>query len=294
MNLLLNVLRIIYAPVFFIGFIGGAVLLWQTTTMPVLLGTLLLIAIGVSIFFEHVVPYRRVFNRSHKDALRDILHALVNESCNTISLLLFPLFTSLAPKTGLWPTSWPLWAQLAIAILVADMGITLTHYFSHQYRILWRFHAVHHSVERLYGFNGLMKHPIHQVLELTAAAIPLLILGMPEQIGWLLAFSVAIQLLLQHSNVDMRVGALVWIWAVAPVHRFHHVNTLGEGDVNFGLFTTLWDHLLGTYKRDPARSFTSGDFGIAGDSNYYPKTYLAQLNEPFRRTGRKSHSLTNE
>ena len=33
--------------------------------------------------------------------------------------------------------------------------------------------------------------------------------------------------------------------AVGPVHRLHHVNWTKQGDVNFGLFFTFWDSLLG-------------------------------------------------
>lgn len=40
---------------------------------------------------------------------------------------------------------------------VADLGITLTHYASHKIGVPWRFHAVHHSVTRCYGRNGLTK-----------------------------------------------------------------------------------------------------------------------------------------
>jgi sterol desaturase/sphingolipid hydroxylase (fatty acid hydroxylase superfamily) len=110
--------------------------------------------------------------------------------------MLFPLFATLA----LWPAGWPLCAQLGVAIIVADMAITLTHFFSHRHALLWRFHAVHHSIERLYGFNGLMKHPVHQAIELTAATSMLLVLGMPQQAGWLLAFAVAIQLQLSRKR----------------------------------------------------------------------------------------------
>lgn len=281
-----NVLRYVFAPVFFIGFIGAALLLWQCSASPLMLAGLLLLAILVSLAVERIVPYCGAFNDGHGDGRRDIAHALVNESCNGMLLTLFPLFAALGPASRLWPASWPLWAQLGLAVLVADMAITLTHYASHRHAMLWRFHAVHHCLERLYGFNGLMKHPVHQAIEMTAAATLLLLLGMPQQVGWLLAFAVAIQLLLQHSNVDMRVGPLAWIWAVAPVHRFHHVNTAGQGDVNFGLFTTIWDHLLGTCKADPARTFAPGDFGISGDP-HYPQAYLAQLREPFQRVRKR-------
>ena len=80
----------------------------------------------------------------------------------------------------------------------------------------------------------------------------------------------------------MKIGPLKYVWAVAPVHRFHHLNKAGDGDVNFGLFTTLWDYLLGTALFDERRRFTSDELGIESAPNY-PVDYLDQLIEPFRK-----------
>ena len=76
--------------------------------------------------------------------------------------------------------------------------------------------------------------------------LPLLLLGIPERVMAVLAFAVAVQLLLQHANVDMRMGPLRHVFAWAPLHRFHHMKYGTAGDVNFGLFLTCWDRLLGT------------------------------------------------
>ncbi|WP_272969338.1 sterol desaturase family protein, partial [Alteromonas australica] len=161
--------------------------------------------------------------------------------------------------------------------------ITMAHYFSHKYKVLWRLHAVHHSVERMYGFNGLLKHPLHQAIELSAGTLPLLLIGMPLEIGALLGFSATIQLLLQHSNVDMRLGPLKYVWAVAPGHRHHHVKDGTRGDVNFGLFTHLWDHLLGTFvtNSNERPSPRDGELGIGSQPNY-PQNYISQLFQPFK------------
>lgn len=126
-----------------------------------------------------------------------------------------------------------------------------------------------------------MKHPIHQAIETTAGATPLILAGMPLEVGMLLGFAVATQLLLQHSNVDMRIGPLRHILALAPVHRFHHQRDGHVGDVNFGLFTTIWDRLLGTARFEPGRRIGAGDVGI-GDRPDYPEAYGAQLLQPFR------------
>lgn len=275
-------LRLGYAPSFFVGWLVAAVAYSDGGRQPALLGPLLLAAIATSWLAERYAPYEPAFNRALGDAHRDLAHALVNEGANALSVLSMPAIVALAPRFGGWPLDWPVTLQLGLAILIADGGITLAHMASHRVTVLWRFHAVHHSVQRMYGFNGLMKHPLHQAFELTAATVPLVLLGMPQSIAWLLTFAVAIQLLLQHSNVDMRLGALGTIWAVAPAHRFHHLASARDGDVNFGLFTSLWDHLLGTFHCDPGRHFAPGDLGVAGRPDF-PRAYVAQLAEPFRR-----------
>jgi sterol desaturase/sphingolipid hydroxylase (fatty acid hydroxylase superfamily) len=106
--------------------------------------------------------------------------------------------------------------------------------------------------------------------------------GLPEPVAALLAFAVALQLMLQHSNADIRLGPLRRWLALAPVHRFHHQKWAGVGDVNFGLFTTIWDRLLGTLVDDPLRRFVPGDFGIGTEPDY-PQAYLQQLMRPFQR-----------
>ncbi|NMY69101.1 sterol desaturase family protein, partial [Pseudomonas sp. WS 5414] len=228
-----------------------------------------------------VLPYEPAWNRSQADRLRDSLHALVNEGLNALGLLALPGLVALLAHDGLWPRDWPLWGQLLLAIVIADCGITLAHYASHRWAWLWRLHAVHHSVLRMYGFNGLLKHPLHQLLEATAGLLPLLVLGIPLPVAQLLALAIAIQLLLQHSNVDMRLGLLRLVFAWAPVHRFHHMKYGRAGDVNFGLFFNVWDWLLGTefYRHDYA--MRQGDLGI-GSRPDYPVDYWPQLLEPFK------------
>ncbi|MEM9839562.1 MAG: hypothetical protein AAF830_10480, partial [Pseudomonadota bacterium] len=90
-----------------------------------------------------------------------------------------------------------------------------------------------------------------------------------------------------HSNTDMRVGPLIYLWAVAPGHRHHHLAHKVKGDVNFGLFTMIWDHLLGTFVKDRPQP-RDGDLGVAGRPDY-PVGYGAQLVEPFRRWDRNKN-----
>jgi sterol desaturase/sphingolipid hydroxylase (fatty acid hydroxylase superfamily) len=93
---------------------------------------------------------------------------------------------------------------------------------------------------------------------------------------------VAIQLLVQHANVDYISGPLERWLAINAGHRLHHLRYPGQGDVNFGLFTLLWDRAMGTYTPADTRAVvTSDDLGIAGRPDY-PTTLTGQLADPFR------------
>ncbi len=279
-----------FAPLFFSGFIALAVTLVGYHDAPLWWLTMIaLAAITVSFIAERCLPYDDAWNRSQGDSMRDAIHALVNETSNVLGVASWAaLGILIAPLAGehIWPADWPFWLQVLVAIVVADLGITLAHVASHRGRWLWRLHSVHHSVERMYGFNGLMKHPLHQAIEGSAGLLPLLLIGMPQRVAAVLAFAIVIQLLLQHSNVKMTLGPLRYVFAFAPVHRFHHLRYGRAGDVNFGLFFCVWDYLLSTAYFVHDYRIGSHDLGI-GSRPDYPQSYLAQLSEPFRPSSKE-------
>jgi sterol desaturase/sphingolipid hydroxylase (fatty acid hydroxylase superfamily) len=106
--------------------------------------------------------------------------------------------------------------------------------------------------------------------------------GLSVPIAASLGFAIVVQLILQHSNVDYRLGPAQNLLAIGPVHRLHHVNWAGEGDVNFGLFFTLWDRLLGTFRLTSERRPGVDDIGIQ-DCQHFPQAYVRQLVLPFER-----------
>lgn len=281
MNGIRWVLRLGFVPFVLLGGNALALTLVSMGAHHVWLAALIVGVIFVSFLVERLIPYNPDWNLSHQDRWRDRLHFVVNEGANFLSILGLPFLAVLLPNFGVWPSHWPLWGQLLLAIGIVDFGITMAHFASHRINWLWRFHAVHHSVKRMYGFNGLMKHPLHQLIEGVCGLLPVILLGVQQDVAWLLVVAIALQLLLQHSNADVRVGPFKYVLALAPAHRFHHLNSAREGDVNFGLFTMVWDWLLGTASFDPNRTFTSDDLGIEGEPDY-PTDYWSQLIRPFK------------
>lgn len=273
--------RWLYLPMMLVGINGIALMSLAGGARFVFLPPLLLAAIALSFGAERIAPYQRDWNRSQGDLGRDVIHAVVNEGLNVLSVSSIPLIALALGSGALWPRHWSFALQVIFALFILDFGVTMAHYASHRFEWLWRFHAVHHSIKRLYGLNGLMKHPLHQGVEMLAGTAPLVFLGMPLEVGIAIAFCTATQLLVQHANVDLQTGPLRRILAVATVHRFHHQGSPALGDVNFGLFTTIWDHLLGTFHYEERTSpFSSIDMGIDAEPNY-PVHYLDQLRRPF-------------
>lgn len=247
------------------------------------LGVLMAVALILSYSAERILPYLPAWNQGRGDTLRDITHFGVNESLSLGPTLIAPLFaaaTTPSPEAALWPLAWPLGLQLVFALLVFDLGQTLFHWASHVWPPLWRFHAVHHEVQRMYGLNGILKHPLYQVLASVASMAPLLALGMPKSFSLAIAFSSFVQLLIQHANVDYRTGIFRRVFATAEVHRFHHLRGK-RGDVNFALFFSFFDHLLGNAYDSPLR-LSSDQIGL--DDRSYPKNWLGQMGAPFRRS----------
>ncbi len=278
-----TLLQISYFPLFLMGFMGAGIYVSQQQLGFTFILLLMALALIISFGIERTIPYNQNWNQSRGDGLRDAIHFMVNESMNYSGIFLLAFLPSLALSPNLWPQQWPFFLQVLLALLVFDICTTLFHFFSHKYDFLWRFHAVHHAPKRLYGLNGIMKHPVFQLFDSIVAVGPLLLMGMPQDVAFMLVYCIFIQLLLQHSNVNMKTGALRLLFASAEVHRFHHLKGK-QGDVNFGLFLTIWDRLLGSaYFEKRTQPLDENDLGIGSDANY-PVNYLGQMKKPFQRS----------
>jgi sterol desaturase/sphingolipid hydroxylase (fatty acid hydroxylase superfamily) len=247
------------------------------------LAPLLAMAFVAAHFAERVAPWFEEWNEDHHDNATNIWHVIIYESQNINGLLYIPLIAWLTPWEPIWPTEWPLLAQLLLAIVLADFALMFLHFLSHRFDVLWRLHAVHHGVSRLYGFNGIVRHPLHQAVDMVVGTAPLVAAGMPVDVAILLGFAISVQLIVQHSNVAYALGPLENQLSIGRIHHLHHVNWGKEGDCNFGLFLTIWDRMLGTFNPEPPRPITAKDMGIDEVPNF-PKSYLEQLVFPLNYT----------
>ena len=278
MKLAESALKYTYFPLMIIVFVGLEIKVAENR-----LGfhyTLLLMALALIISFsvERIIPHKKSWNRTQNDLGRDIAHFLVNETMNFSAMFLLPFLSIFSLFPEVWPSDWPFAFQLLFAVVVLDIGSTLFHYLCHKNAFFWRFHAIHHAPTRLYGLNGIMKHPAFQAIDGLFAFGPLLIIGIPQGVAFALIFCVFIQLLIQHTNADIKTGPFRVLFATAELHRFHHLKGRA-GDVNFGLFFSVWDRFLGTTYFEHRAPLDNTEIGIGNTD--YPIDYWSQIRKPF-------------
>lgn len=182
---------------------------------------------------------------------------------------------------SLWP-DWHWLPSLALALVVTELGYYALHRAMHTFEPLWRLHAVHHSAPRLYWLNAGRFHPLDAALIFTTQLPMLILLGCPLEIIALFLVVGAIHGLFQHANVDVQLGWLNHVFAMAELHRWHHARTGAGAHANYGGNLIVWDTLFGT------RYLPSGSpdaIGFEGDAAY-PKRWRGQLTAPFRRAPR--------
>ena len=166
--------------------------------------------------------------------------------------------------------------QILIGLLIAEVGLYTAHRVAHTWPLLWRFHAVHHSVTRLWFFNTGRFHLIDTLFSILLSQSLLFLAGAPAEIFvWVAAITIYVGLL-THCNVEMRFGPLNFLINTPVLHRWHHSRDPREGDRNFGENLMLFDLVLGTFfcpaRRPPV------DIGIDGDM---PASFGGQLLAPF-------------
>ena len=173
--------------------------------------------------------------------------------------------------------SQPIWLAVIEILLIADIGFYFVHRAFHASSFLWRFHAIHHSIEEMDFLAAHRVHPFDQILTRGATLLPVFALGFaPEAIA---LFSVLYhwQALLIHSNVRIDIGPLRWIIASPVFHHWHHANHPESVDKNFAGQISLLDLLFGTLylpRADRPRRY--------GINSPVPPSYLGHLLHPFK------------
>lgn len=237
---------------------------------------------GLLFLFERLMPHERQWLANDGQLVPDVGHTLLSKlavQALVLSVGVMGAAQAVAPPgAGWWPHGWPLPLQVLLGMTIAELGFYWAHRLAHERPLLWRFHAVHHSVTRLWFVNTGRFHFINTIISVAFGTGVALAAGVPKDILiWVSAITAYVGLL-THCNVEMRFGVLSYLFNTPALHRWHHSTVREEGDRNYGENLMLFDLLFGTFinpsRRPPA------DIGIR---ELMPATLAAQIAHPFRR-----------
>jgi sterol desaturase/sphingolipid hydroxylase (fatty acid hydroxylase superfamily) len=240
--------------------------------------------LGLITLLELVLPYRREWLPTRQEIKTDIIFMLLVQVLLPYLLTIFTVaFIGDYLKSmgwniqGLWPHSYPVWVQMLIMMFAADFFRYWLHRAAHTWEPLWRFHAVHHSVQKLYWINVGRFHPIDKALQFICDVLPFIVLGVSKEVLALYFVVYAIKGFFQHSNVDTKLGWLNYIISGPELHRWHHSMKVEESNTNYGNNVIVWDIIFGTYLLPKNQAVD--DLGLYNRD--YPMGFIEQMKAPF-------------
>ena len=275
--------------------------LWKTITNPFPKGRIngfyFLILISLIIWvLEIIIPWRKKQSKIRKDFWLDGFYMFFN--FYIFNLLIYAAISNLSIKTfkdilrplgydggALIDFSGLHWGfQLVVFFLIADFVQWCIHNLLHRVPFLWKFHKVHHSVKEM-GFAAHLRYHfletfVYQAIKYISLSM---LFGFKLEQAFIVYMSAVLIGHLNHANVGWDYGPLRYFINNPKMHIWHHSKELPESHpmgVNFGISLSCWDYIFGTnYIPSDGRDI---ELGFPNDEDY-PKTFVQQLLNPFRK-----------
>ena len=135
------------------------------------------------------------------------------------------------------------------AILAWDFIYYLNHRLSHESRLMWAMHVVHHSSEH-YNLSTALRQPVADTFTLSIPYSAMCLLGVRPSV---LETARGVNLLYQywiHTETIPKLGRFEEVFNTPSHHRVHHGSNRRYLDRNHGSILIIWDRLFGTFQRE--------------------------------------------
>jgi sterol desaturase/sphingolipid hydroxylase (fatty acid hydroxylase superfamily)/protein-S-isoprenylcysteine O-methyltransferase Ste14 len=245
--------------------------------------TAIFILACIFIPLERLLPLHPEQRTLRRDWLNDLVYVLLNgfvvRAGFTVvtGALMFGISYLVGPNPIHWTGALPIWAQVLLAIIIADIGYYAAHRICHSVPALWKFHAVHHSIEEMDWLATHRVHPVDQIFSSTLSLLPVWCMGFSLEALVIHQAIYQVHALLLHSNLRIKFGPLKWLIASPEYHHWHHANERDAFDRNFAAQLSIIDVIANTMFMPVKRAPKS--YGV--DENI-PRSYPMQLFHPFR------------
>lgn len=198
-------------------------------------------------------------------------------------------FQSVTPESvRVWSAELPIFPRLALMMIVGEFGFYWGHRWMHEIPVLWRFHVIHHSAERMDWLVNSRAHPLDLVLPRLCGLVLLTATGLAqplaERADWASVLFVLISAFwgfFIHANLRWRFGWLENVISTPAFHHWHHANDGAETlNKNYAAMIPWVDRLFGTYHLPASLPLRYGT------DTAVPRGLSRQLLHPFVPRGR--------
>jgi sterol desaturase/sphingolipid hydroxylase (fatty acid hydroxylase superfamily) len=189
-----------------------------------------------------------------RDTRTSLTMGLGNVTINVVwKLVVVAIYAALYELTPLRVDPHQVWPWLVL-FLADDLAYYWFHRVSHEARVFWASHVVHHSSEH-YNLSTALRQTWVPMTYLPFW-LPLLLLGFPP---WMVLLAQSWSLIYQFGLHTERIGRLPrpieLVFNTPSHHRVHHGSNEQYLDRNYGGILIVWDRMFGTFapERAPVR-----------------------------------------
>jgi sterol desaturase/sphingolipid hydroxylase (fatty acid hydroxylase superfamily) len=225
-----------------------------------------------------------------------IRHAAVNFGLTIIHLIIHTFLALIIIRISDWCVANQFgivhWASAGIlvtillTILVVDFfGGWLVHIIEHNIKLLWHFHVVHHADNNVDVTTGLRHHPVESVVRGIFFFIGIVVTGAPMYAVMIYQTVLVFFTAFEHANISLPKwldNMLSYVFVSPNMHKVHHHWKQPYTDSNYGAILSIWDRLLGTFKK-----LSPGEirYGIDRDyPNEKDEDFISLMKKPFQRS----------
>lgn len=138
------------------------------------------------------------------------------------------------------------WWSWAVLFVADDLAYYIFHRVSHETRLFWNFHVVHHSSQQ-YNLSVAVRQSWFSGILHWIFYAPLMLLGFAP---WMFAAMHGANLIYQfwiHTKIIDRLGPIEYLFNTPSHHRVHHGVNNPYLDKNYAGVLIIWDRLFGSF-----------------------------------------------
>jgi alkylglycerol monooxygenase len=184
-----------------------------------------------------------------RDAWTNILIGFVSLAFGALFGLFISVVYSSAYDLSLYKFPADAWWSWVILFLVDDLAYYVFHRVSHETRLFWNFHVVHHSSE-YYNLSVAVRQSWFSGILHWLFYAPIMLLGFTP---WMFALMHGFNLIYQfwiHTRVISTLGPLEHVLNTPSHHRVHHGVNNPYLDKNYAGVLIIWDRLFGSFVKE--------------------------------------------